>query len=397
MNVFKSEYYKINYYYLKLLGLWPNENHSRKKFKRITVIFLIVSLLIPQYIRLFEEWGRDVDIVIELIGSIFYFTGSQMKYMSFVRVESKMKFIFEEISRHWNTLTDAKEQKLLRENGRYGRIIALGYIIPINIILVVYITVPLAPAVLDIIDPLNESRPKAFPYFAEYFIDDQKYYFELTIHGWIVCILSVQIYATFDTTYQLCMQHVCALFSIVENRIREANKLSWRGNSDSDHKIQMRDRSYERMIQAVVLHKEAMRFIGLIEECYTFVYSYVVLANTLLLSLTAVDTMLNFEKGNFKQMIRLGMLYIGFSFHLLYNMNPGQNVIDSSVHIQEAAFHTNWYDSSSKTKQLLRIIMMRSWRPCKLTANGVVTLNLETFAFVFKKSISYVAVIGSVR
>ena len=79
-----------------------------------------------------------------------------------------------------------------------------------------YITLPLAPAVLDMIDPLNETRPKAFPYFAEYFIDDQKYYFELTVHGWIVCILSVQIYATFDSTYAQTVHHACALFAIVE-------------------------------------------------------------------------------------------------------------------------------------------------------------------------------------
>ena len=47
--------------------------------------------------------------------------------------------------------------------------------------------------------------------------------------------------------------------------------------------------------------------------------------------------MLNLENGNTKQMIRIGFLYIGFSFHLLYNMSPGQRVADSSTHIQNAA------------------------------------------------------------
>lgn len=72
------------------------------------------------------------------------------------------------------------------------------------------------PVFLDMIEPLNYTRQRMFPYFAEYFIDDQKYYFELTVHCWIVCILSVQIFGTFDTTYAQCVQHARALFAIVE-------------------------------------------------------------------------------------------------------------------------------------------------------------------------------------
>ena len=53
--------------------------------------------------------------------------------------------------------------------------------------------------------------------------------------------------------------------------------------------------------------------------------------------LSLIKTMLNIEKGNTKQAIRIGIVYFGFSFHLLYNMLPGQGVIDSSIKIQDAA------------------------------------------------------------
>ena len=43
-----------------------------------------------------------------------------------------MKFLFSEISRHWHTLTDNVEQKILKDYGQDGRIIALGYISTID-------------------------------------------------------------------------------------------------------------------------------------------------------------------------------------------------------------------------------------------------------------------------
>ncbi|XP_032456677.1 uncharacterized protein LOC100328556 isoform X2 [Nasonia vitripennis] len=333
MDIFNSHFYKTNSFYLKLLGLWPLGDVSNNRIKRVTIISLTISLMIPQVIRLVEEWGNDMDIVIEVIGSLIYFTGSQIKYITCVSVESQMKFLYEEIARHWKTLTSEEEKKILSQYAQDGYDLALGYLISINIILVGYITLPLAPMLLDIIDPLNETRPKAFPYFAEYFIDDQKYYFELTVHGWIVCILSVQIYGTFDATYTQLVQHSCALFAIVEYRLNKATKIE-----PSISSVKEKDEAiYNEMVDAIIYHKQAIQFVGLIEKCYTFVFFGVITLNTAVVSLAAVDTMLNLDKGNHKQMIRIGLLYIGFSFHLLYNMYPGQKVIDSSTRIQQAA------------------------------------------------------------
>ncbi|NP_001164405.1 odorant receptor 154 [Nasonia vitripennis] len=395
MDIYDSRYYKTNIFYLKLLGLWPFDDFLNKRVRRILIIIAVVSLIIPQVIRLFEEWGRDIDIVIEVIGSLIYFSGCQIKYLSFLRVEAKMKYLYNKIAEHWKSLSSKDEIKTLEEYGEIGRGLTLGYIIPINIILVIYISLPLLPLLLDVIDPQNETRPKQFPYFAEYFIDDQKYYFELTIHGWIVCILSVQIYGTFDTTYTQCVQHACGLFGIVEQRLRKATKLAssnaFSTQEEKDEKV------YDKVIDAILLHKEAIQFVNLIEDCYSFSYFFVVTLNTAVVSLAAVDTMLNLENGNTKQMVRIGALYIGFSFHLLYNMSPGQRVIDSSTNIQNAAFHCDWFNASSKTKTLIRIIMLRSLTPCQFTAGKLIVLHLESFAFVFKNSISYVTVVGSMR
>ncbi|OXU17525.1 hypothetical protein TSAR_009827, partial [Trichomalopsis sarcophagae] len=335
----------------------------------------------------FEQSNQESNSCI-FSSIVNYTNGSQLKYISCASVQSQIKFLYTEIEKHWNTLTNEEEKKILKQYARDGYNLSFGYLIG-------YLLVPFTPMLLDLIDPLNETRPKAFPYFAEYFIDNQKYYFELTIHGWIVCIISVQIYVTFDATYTQLVQHSCALFAIVEYRLGQATKMVT-SDEDSSHKDTDKV-AYNMMVGAINYHKQAIQFVGLIEECYSLLSFLIIILNTAVVSLAAVVTMLYIEKGNQKQAIRIGMLYVAFSFHLLYNTYPGQKVIDSSTRIQEAAFHCEWFNTSSKTKQLIKIIMLRSIVPCTLTAKTLVVLDLESFAFVFKKSISYITVISSMR
>ena len=48
MEIFRSRYYNTNRGFLSFLGLWPHDEESRKKVKRVTIIFLVISLIIPQ-------------------------------------------------------------------------------------------------------------------------------------------------------------------------------------------------------------------------------------------------------------------------------------------------------------------------------------------------------------
>ncbi|OXU28862.1 hypothetical protein TSAR_009155 [Trichomalopsis sarcophagae] len=87
--------------------------------------------------------------------------------------------------------------------------------------------------------------------------------------------------------------------------------------------------------------------------------------------------MLNLEKGNHKQMIRIGLLYIGFSFHLLYNMYPGQKF----------PFRLVQYFSENKAAD----------KDHNATQHDAMHVDSQDFGRVFKKSISYVTMIGSMR
>ena len=80
-----------------------------------------------------------------------------------------------------------------------------------------FATLPgIIPAVLDLIIPLNVSRQKVLCFYGEYFIDQDVYYYQLVLHTFVIVLSTIMLFTTIDSTYACCVQHVIALFSIVE-------------------------------------------------------------------------------------------------------------------------------------------------------------------------------------
>jgi len=74
-----------------------------------------------------------------------------------------------------------------------------------TLFLISYLLIPLIPKILDIVIPLNESRPLAYVYEAEYRVDKHKYYYPIILHTYVTSITTVTILFTVDTTYIVCV------------------------------------------------------------------------------------------------------------------------------------------------------------------------------------------------
>ena len=61
----------------------------------------------------------------------------------------------------------------------------------------------------------NETRPIVLPYYAQYYIDQQKYYTPLMLKAAITGTLSMVVFISYDMAFAMCVQHVCSLFDII--------------------------------------------------------------------------------------------------------------------------------------------------------------------------------------
>lgn len=78
-----------------------------------------------------------------------------------------------------------------------------------------FLLIPLTPVFLDIIRPLNESRPRFFAVAVELRIDQEKYYTPLFCYNISIIMLGTIIMVGVDTMYVAYTAHACSLFSII--------------------------------------------------------------------------------------------------------------------------------------------------------------------------------------
>ena len=78
-----------------------------------------------------------------------------------------------------------------------------------------FITMSCAPLILDILIPLNESRPHEMVYPGEYFVDHDKYYNWIFLQSSLSVICNLTLIVGCESMYVVSIQHACALFAII--------------------------------------------------------------------------------------------------------------------------------------------------------------------------------------
>lgn len=78
-----------------------------------------------------------------------------------------------------------------------------------------FMLIPIIPKLLDIVKPLNKSRPNSYLFDVDYGFDRDEYYSVVIFHSYIVSVGGISMILSVDTFYVMLTQHVCSLFAAV--------------------------------------------------------------------------------------------------------------------------------------------------------------------------------------
>lgn len=73
---------------------------------------------------------------------------------------------------------------------------------------------PLLPNILDTIAPLNVSRSRQLLFPGEYFVDQQKFFYAISLQLDITIGLIIATLIGTESLYVTYVQHACAMFQI---------------------------------------------------------------------------------------------------------------------------------------------------------------------------------------
>ncbi|KAF3054382.1 Odorant receptor 333 [Nylanderia fulva] len=338
------KYYSRNKFFLSMLGIWPYQSKMIKHI--IPVSFLYIA------------WG-DMTLTVEATINNILLIGSVVKYLNIVINNNKVKNLLEMMEDHWQLFQSKCELHVLRYYGNINQLVTKYYSAYINIIVAVFFLIPLKPRILDLIIPLNESRPYIFICGGEWGVDKVEYYYPILFHC-LICIIMV---------LDVCIR----LENIHDKTEHIEDEMPQKHLEIKEHYSE-----YHKMIACLKKH----------QIIYIYNCDVIILAlNIIILSLSGLQILS--KLGETEEMIRFGFIAIGATTHLITMCIPGQLLANKSEELFDKAYNTRWYMFSSKTTKLLSILLHRTLEPCVLTAENMAVMSVETFSSVMQTAMSY--------
>ncbi|XP_072760098.1 odorant receptor 42b-like isoform X2 [Anoplolepis gracilipes] len=296
---------------------------------------------------------------------------------------------------HWNIFTNEIEVQILKEYSMLSRNFTKYYSMLMYGLMSGFIVIPLTPIFLDIVLPLNESRPRFLAIEVEFRLNKNEYFLPLFCYTTILILVGMNIVVSVDAMHVTCTAHACSLFAAVGKHIESI--ILKTDNSDT-----MRERGYymnttfdtsrEEMIYQVYItclkkHQLAIEFVDLLESTYQGLSLFILISGTGIFTLTSVRMV--YVLDQLGDAARFMFVIMGALMTMLIGCYSGQILMDESQNVFYQAYATKWYDFSPRLKSLLIIILYRSNVPCGLKAGNIVPLSIATYAAVVRMGMSY--------
>ncbi|KAG5330351.1 OR67A protein, partial [Acromyrmex charruanus] len=347
---------------------------------------------------LYDNW-KNTQIVFE----ISYHTACIFIFIAKLWNEfwnyNKTRYLYEAMENHWNTFTTEFELSILKNYSLLSRKFTIFYSITLYFMTVIFIISPFKPILLDIILPLNESRPRFFVLSIEWRVDKDKYFVPILCYNMITVVSGMIILVSIETIYITRTIHACGLFSIISQQFEKImSKADIEVSENTEHGFYMNSMNalyklaneqviYEKYVICLKKYQLVLEFVDVLNSMYQIVALISLLFAVIIISLVGIKVIYIFDQ--FEELLKYIIVIIGSILQLVILCYPGQKLLDESQNVFYQIYAVEWYTFSPRLKSLLITTLHRSFIPCGLTAGNLFSLSMATFAAVVRMGISY--------
>ncbi|KAL0127085.1 hypothetical protein PUN28_005417 [Cardiocondyla obscurior] len=381
-------YYDVCKWYLTIVGQWPYQKLKERQIFLTLMTLLAITSLIPQGAR----FGicESAQCIYETLPPYMLGLILLVKIYTYQFNSRKIKDLTDRLFVDWDMLETKEEHDIMRKYAEKGRWHALMYGLIIYMSTIIFAITSLVPRILDVIFPLNTSRPLILPYPAYYFVDENEYFYYIFFHMLIACSICMTGMIAHDTMFFVYVEHICGLFAIVGFRFEH---VSHKCKIIKKNAINYSSAVHKNIVISVSAHHKALQFAQFLENTFTISFAIQLLFVTIGLSITLVQ--LSIQLHDLAEASRYVLFIIGQLFHLFCFSFQGQRVIDHSIETRDKIYHGLWYTVPAKEQRLLMFVIRRSIEASFLTAGKIYIFSLENFTTVVQSSVSYFTLLSS--
>ncbi|XP_070161095.1 odorant receptor 13a-like [Polyergus mexicanus] len=380
----EKRYYKLNRFLLMASGLWPYQSVWSARLIRGIIAVITLSIIFVQLNSIFtSNIGREFMVFV--IQALMITIG--ILYHIFIHIGNldKFKKLFECMWQDWSLQKTDDEIRIMHQHAEITKLFTICYTLLTYGTMSMYLVWMYMPEILDVISPMNESRPRKNPFDYDFFIDEERYFYLIRFYMSIMFVISPLVFLAGSTLFLALTQHVCAMYKLLGYR---AEHLFYVIGSAAENDLNCGTRiRCGNMAYFVRLHYNIIQFIDVIETCYTniLLVDLIGCICTLSFTLTQISSIID----DMEVAIRSISLTSTMLCYLFIHNYMGQRITDMNSSICEKVYNSAWYDAVISEQNSLLLIMRRSLHPLVLTACKFYVMSLQSFGMVLQMTISY--------
>ncbi|XP_076239692.1 uncharacterized protein LOC143182538 [Calliopsis andreniformis] len=214
MDGILKRYYKWNYIYLSMLGMWP---YSNFRFLRIYIVICsgLLFWCLSAQLLFFVTTDVTLKLLLHNFSIILIMLISIIKYMTMALQRTMIRVCLDHISHDWSLINDRREFEIMEKYSAMRQYYVNIFTFLIWPAMIYWILFPYLSSILDVVIPLNHSRPNQFTSNMEFFVDQKEHFHLLNFLVNSTALLVGTSYMASETLYVSFVSHACSMFDIV--------------------------------------------------------------------------------------------------------------------------------------------------------------------------------------
>ncbi|XP_072750568.1 uncharacterized protein [Anoplolepis gracilipes] len=385
---------RVNRMLLLAVGLWPYQQSKLVQFQLIPFFTILTSFIIFQFTA-FLTSKCTLDLLINVLSSILFYTLFVVKYSWFhINIED-VKCLLEQLQNSYKKLTDENEISIIKKYSSYAKRYTAGLILILTFMgpVIIY---EFCPKFFDILLSINESRrfsPRKI-IVTEYFINQKKYLYLILLHANTALLIGIIALLATGTILIVYLQYACGMFRIACYRIEQSMAV------DALRKGSLRNKNltFQKLICAVNMHREAMKFSNSSISRFKVMFSFMIVIGLVSGCLSFFRLFQGLSLGHDVEEIMLPLTScLIYLMYLFLGNYIAQEIMDHNNDVFITAYSIQWYTASLKVQKMILFLLQRSTKVFNLNIAGFFVGSLETAAAIFSTELSYFTVLYSIQ
>ncbi|XP_011864031.1 PREDICTED: uncharacterized protein LOC105559958 isoform X3 [Vollenhovia emeryi] len=268
MDFFDNEYY-ITRQLMESIGLWPYEKRERRIVRMLCILVLYIQSLVIQ-LAVFITHEYSATLFINATSFSFLCVVYLLKYNTVYFNSNHVKNLFDQIQCDWKLIENMDELKIIKKYAYKTKLWAIATTFIVYPGTFLFVSTVFIPDVLDFIAPLDEPRQRKFPIQVELFVDQERYFYHVSVFFIILAFVGMTILMATENMYMIFIQHSCALFELISFRLTCAFDTDMSKTTPSKTKCKL----CTKLLSALNTHQHCLKFIETMQHNFAMSYFF---------------------------------------------------------------------------------------------------------------------------